>query len=135
MNLMLGEVEVEVYAEVKPTESEVKVKRAILNIVEFDELEVIEVNGVRYVHGKAKGLNYLSRLRDLIRKERIRDTARDLLNHSVVGDEIIINVNKQAAYVGVLSFAMGEVESPLGPITIRVRASNPQQLIMWLTSG
>ncbi len=132
---MLGDVEVEVYAEVKPTESEVKVKRAVLNIIEFDELEVIDLNGVKYVHGKARGLGYLSKIRDLIRRERIRDTARDLLNHSVIGDEVVINVNKQAAYVGVLSFAMGEVESPLGPITIRVRSSNPQQLIMWLTSG
>ncbi|ABW02815.1 RNA-binding domain-containing protein [Caldivirga maquilingensis] len=132
---MLGEVEVEVYAEVKPTESEVKVKRAVLNIIELDELEVIDVNGVKYIHGKARGLSYLSRIRDLIRRERIRDTARDLLNHSVVGDEVVINVNKQAAYVGVLSFAMGEVESPLGPITIRIKSSNPQQLIMWLTSG
>jgi len=57
------------------------------------------------------------------------------LSRSVIGNEVVINANKQAAYVGILSFAMGEVESPLGPITIRIRTSNPQHLITWLTSG
>lgn len=131
---MLGDVEVEVYAEVRPTEDEVRVKKAILNIVDVASLEVVESGGVRYIHGVARGLGALSRLRELIRRERIGDTARGLLNSSIIGDTVIINVNKQAAYVGVLSFAMGEVESPLGPITIRVRSSNPRQLIDWLTA-
>lgn len=132
---MLMDVEVEVYAEVRPTESEAKVRRAIMNIIEVEDLRSEVINGVHYLHGKARGLNYLSKLRELIRRERINDTARDVLNRSVVGNELIINVNKQAAYVGTLSFAMGEVESPLGPITLRIRTSNPQQLILWLTSG
>jgi len=132
---VLSDVEVEVYAEVRPTESEAKVRSAVLNLIDLDEVEVLVMNNTRFIHGRARGLRSLSKLRELIKRGRIGETAREVLSRSVIGNEIVINTNKQAAYVGVLSFAMGEVESPLGPITIRIRTSNPQHLITWLTSG
>lgn len=45
------------------------------------------------------------------------------------GEEIIIKVNKQAAYAGVVNF---NEESPLGPITIIIRTKDPQRLMKWL---
>jgi hypothetical protein len=132
---VLSDVEVEVYAEVRPTESEAKVRSAVLNLIDLDEVEVLVMNNTKFIHGKARGLRSLGKLRELIRKGKIGETAREVLSRSVIGNEVVINANKQAAYVGILSFAMGEVESPLGPITIRIRTSNPQHLITWLTSG
>ncbi len=130
----MGSIEVEVYAELRPTENEYKVKRAVLNIVDLPEVKVIEVEGTRYVYGRATGLSALGKFKELINREGIGDTARDLFMRSITGDTIVINVNKQAAYVGVLSFAMGEVESPLGPITIKIKSPNPEQVVNWLTS-
>lgn len=52
-----------------------------------------------------------------------------MLEEGYFGEEIIIKVHKQVAYVGKVNF---NEDSPLGPITITIRTKEPQKLMKWL---
>lgn len=126
MEKLFEEVELEAY--VYPTEDIEKVKRAMLNLVPDLEFEAFERSEYLILTGKTKGKKALSRLYELFRRQAILDTARSFLEEGYFGEEIIIKVNKQAAYAGVVNF---NEESPLGPITIIIRTKNPKKLMKW----
>ena len=67
-----------------------------------------------------------------IRKRKILDTVRDMLMRQR-GDELLLLLHKQAAYVGVVSVVEEEHESPMGPIVIRIRSKSIQKIIDWLS--
>ncbi|ASJ00764.1 RNA-binding domain-containing protein [Thermococcus gorgonarius] len=125
---LFEEVEVEAY--VYPTEDIEKVKRAMLNLIPDLEFEAFD-KGDDYIilTGKTKSKKALNRLYELFRGQAILDTARSFLEEGYFGEEIIIKVNKQAAYAGVVNF---NEESPLGPITIIIRTKDPKRLMKWL---
>lgn len=110
-------VEVSVRAAVNPTESREKVETAIKNIIGDTKLEALENGGITVLTGRFKGLDSLNRLRDLLRRMRIRDAARALFLRSDKEGQISFGLNKQAAYAGKISFYRSG-GSPLGPIQI-----------------
>lgn len=59
----------------------------------------------------------LDRLRELIRDERIRDTARGQLLAGRRGTRTTIRLSKQAAFAGAVNFAAG---SPLGDFVVEI---------------
>jgi len=63
----------------------------------------------------------LDRLRERIRAQRIRDTARRQLLSGRRGDRTVVELNKQAAFVGVVSFGTG---SPLGDIRVEIESDD-----------
>ncbi|WP_297495446.1 RNA-binding domain-containing protein [Thermococcus sp.] len=127
MEELFEEVELEAY--VYPTEDIEKVKRAMLNLVPDLEFETFERDEHVILTGRTRSKKALSRLYELFRGQAILDTARSFLEEGYFGEEIIVKVNKQAAYAGVVNF---NEESPLGPITIIIRTKNPKKLIKWL---
>jgi len=124
---MFEEVEVEAY--VYPTEDIEKVKKAMLNLVSPLEFEAFDKGDYILLVGKTRDKKALQRLYELFRGQQILDTARAMLEEGYFGEEIIIKVHKQVAYVGKVNF---NEESPLGPITIIIRTKNPQRLMKWL---
>ena len=124
---MFEEVEVEAY--VYPTEDIEKVKRAMLNLVSPLEFEAFDKGDYILLVGRTKDKKALQRLYELFRGQQILDTARVMLEEGYFGEEIIIKVHKQVAYVGKVNF---NEESPLGPITITIRTKDPQRLMKWL---
>lgn len=124
---MFEEVEVEAY--VYPTEDIEKVKRAMLNLVSPLEFEAFDKGDYIILVGRTKDKKALQRLYELFRGQQILDTARVMLEEGYFGEEIIIKVHKQVAYVGKVNF---NEESPLGPITITIRTKDPQRLMKWL---
>ncbi|HDD31656.1 MAG TPA: hypothetical protein ENF72_03400 [Thermococcus litoralis] len=124
---MFEEVEVEAY--VYPTEDIEKVKRAMLNLVSPLEFEAFDKGDYILLVGRTKNKKALQRLYELFRGQQILDTARAMLEEGYFGEEIIIKVHKQVAYVGKVNF---NEESPLGPITITIRTKDPQRLMKWL---
>ncbi len=101
-----------VEAPVRPSEDEGRVRTALLNI--FPDLRVAR-EGERLV-GKGESL---SRFGELIRRQRIRDAARRVLLRGMTGEgATLFRLNKQAAFVGKVSFSEGE--SPLGDVTVRI---------------
>ena len=116
----------EVRAEVRRTESPEKVRRAVLNI--FPEVGLEETGGE--IRGESGELRALSKFRELLRRQAVLDAARSVMRAGTSGDVISFGLNKQAAYVGRVSFTDGE--TPMGPIVVRIRAEDPERMIDYL---
>ncbi len=81
---------------------------------------------------EAKGQDSLTKLRNIMRNDRVRDASRRLLLKSTRGNTIKFFLNKQVAFAGHVSFSEETSESPLGPIRFTIETDNPQQLVEWL---
>jgi predicted RNA binding protein with dsRBD fold (UPF0201 family) len=126
--------EVSVYAEVKinPTESEDKVKLAIENVFGNVQIKVQSIYKGNLLIAEARGLESLSKLYNLLRRERIRDAARGVFLEGLDGKTITFCLNKQVAFAGHISFSKEVAESPLGPIKVKIKCDDPRELIDWL---
>ncbi len=101
---------VRVEAPCRPTESLAKVKAALLHL--FPDLRFEREDDL--VVGVT---DRLDRLRELIRNQRIRDTARGQLLAGRNASRTRISLSKQAAYMGRVNFA---APSPLGAVVIEI---------------
>ncbi|HID26894.1 MAG TPA: hypothetical protein EYP22_03510 [Methanosarcinales archaeon] len=102
---------------INPTELSEKVEYAIRNI--FPNLDFkIEENKIIGIGS----LNNLEKLHDLLRKQKILDTARAELLKGVIGNKIKFALNKQVAYVGKVNFP-ADKES-LGSIFVEIEVSD-----------
>jgi len=128
-------VRVTVESLVNPTEDEAKVQRALHNlfpsapierISRSDDTVTLEAHGI--------GLGFLATLRSLIKQERIRTAARTVLLRRAGGRGLQLYLNKQAAFVGRVSFCEPSGESPHGPISIRIEAADLQAVVDFLAS-
>ena len=128
----MDEITVYIEAEVNPTESEEKVKQAIENIFGSIQTEIQPIYKGARLTAETKGLDGLAKLYNLLRRERIRDAARGVLFEGLDGKTINFYLNKQVAFAGHVSFAKETAESPLGPIKVKIKSTNPKQLIDWL---
>lgn len=115
---------------VHPTEDSEKVKRAVENI--FGVVKFREKSVKRGSLLTAETANGLTKLYSLLRRERIRDTARMLFLKGMQRNTVTFYLNKQAAYVGRVSFSTPAQESALGSIRVQIRCENPQEVIDWL---
>ena len=128
----MDEVRVYVEVEVNSTEAEEKVKRAIENIFGNIQTKIQPIYKGGLLTAEAKGLEALTKLYNLLRRERIRDAARGALFEGLSGKTISFCLNKQVAFAGHVSFSKEVAESPLGPIKIKIECENPRELINWL---
>jgi len=128
----MDEISVHIEVEVNPTESEEKVKRAVENIFGNIQTNVQPIYKGAILTAETKGLEALTKLYNLLRRERIRDAARGALFEGLSGKTINFCLNKQVAFVGHISFSWEVAESPLGPIKVKIQCENPRELIDWL---
>lgn len=112
-------VRIRVRTPCRGTESLAKVKAAVLNLFpdaafsrEDDEVEA--------------ETSSFEPLREKVRAQKIRDSARGALLHGVEGARIRFTLNKQAAYAGRVSFA---ANSPLGDLEVEIDAEDPEAVI------
>ncbi len=105
-------VEVEVETDIHPTEDVDKVVQAVKNIFPDADISIEE--------GKLRAKAWdLRKFRDLLRRQRILDTARTELLKGMSGNEITILLNKQTAYVSKINFA--DEDAILSPIRVRFK--------------
>ncbi len=124
-------IEVTVSALVHLTESAEKVKEAIKKLFPDVELKLEQRPGFEdRLVGSATGSSGLKKLHELLRKQKILDTARTIFLKSREGSAIELRLNKQIAYVGKINFAEDEIA--LGPIYVTVEAEDLDRLIDWL---
>jgi len=128
----VDEVDVHVEVEVNPTEDPEKVRKAVENIFGSAEFEVKPQRQGSLLIAKTKGIDGLTKLNNLLRRERIRAAARGVLFDGLGEKSIVFYLNKQVAYAGHISFSKPVAESPLGPIRVQIRCNNPRELIEWL---
>ena len=125
-------VKIRVEAEIKPTENMEKVRQAILNIIEAEEIKIVEKLGGKYLVAESRSLESLNKLHTLLRKERILDSARKIMKRWSTEENTLFFLNKQAAYMGRISFCMPQGESPLGPIMVEIKGVKSREIIDWL---
>jgi len=128
-------VTVTAQAAVEATEDEKKVERALAKIFPAGRPERRTDQGDTVglvVHGN--GMNFLANLRNLIRQERIRNTARAVFLRNANGHLLRIYLNKQAAFMGRVSFCAPVGESPHGPISIQIESTEMQAVIDYLAA-
>lgn len=128
----MDEIRVYVEVEINPTESEEKVKQAVENIFGNIPTKIQPIYKGGLLTAETKGLESLTKLYNLLRRERIRDAARGALFEGLSENIISFCLNKQVAYAGHISFSKAVAESPLGPIIVRIECENPRGLIDWL---
>jgi predicted RNA binding protein with dsRBD fold (UPF0201 family) len=120
---------------VRPTEDPEKVKLALTNLFTGE----IHFEGQEHDYGRAwltgHGHECLENFKMILQRDRIRAAARSMLLRGVSNHSIIVYVNKQVAYVGHVSFSAPQGESPLGPIRVQIDASDPLEIINWLTGS
>jgi predicted RNA binding protein with dsRBD fold (UPF0201 family) len=110
-------VDVQVTAPVMPTEVTDRVRDAVTNL--FPEADITEGHGE--LVGEAHGLERFS---ELLHEEEILDTARGQFLADHRGDTFAFDLKKQAAFQGVVNFAVGE-PAELGDIHVRVTVREP----------
>jgi len=81
---------------------------------------------------EASGARALLAVREQARRRRVMAALRRLLLENRSGTTTYVYVNRQAAYVGLISFVEEEGESPLGPIILRIESSDVDSTIDWL---
>ncbi|MEM3926778.1 MAG: RNA-binding domain-containing protein [Desulfurococcaceae archaeon] len=126
-----------VEAEIRPSEDPEKVKRAILNIIETENILIEELGNGYYVM-RALGYNKecLRPLRNAIRTQQIEPAFRSYLERYRHGESIAILLHKQASYVGKISLIDSEKESPLGPIKLIITGDDDElnEIVEYLTA-
>ena len=76
-------------------------------------------------HGELVGeVHDMERFSELLHRQEILDTARSVFFDSLRGDAFAFDLKKQAAFEGVVNFAVGE-PNELGEIHVRVRVDQP----------
>ncbi|MDI6888830.1 MAG: RNA-binding domain-containing protein [Methanocellales archaeon] len=118
-----SKVKVRVWAPVYATESVERVKKVVTNI--FPDARL------RFEEDKLTGDASLDKLQELLRKQKIRDSARTVLLNCKKGNKIEFDLNKQVAFVGKVNFG----SSSLGSIHVSIETVNPDELIDWLASS
>lgn len=128
----MDELDVYVEVEVNLTEELEKIKTAVENVFGGVEFEVETKGWGSLLMARTKGISGLTKLYNLLRRERIRDAARGVLFEGLNGKSIVFYLNKQVAYAGHISFSKPMGESPLGPIKVQIQFDSPRELIEWL---
>jgi len=128
----MDQITVYLEVEINPTESEEKVKQAIENIFGNIPAQIKPSHRGSLLTAETKGLEPLTKLYNLLRRERIRAAARGIFFEGLNGKTISFCLNKQVAHAGHVSFSKEVAESPLGPIKAKIKCENPIELINWL---
>lgn len=128
----VNQIEIEIQADINPTEDEVKVKQALENLFGALQFELKPQIRGSVLLGRTKGIDGLTKLQNILRRERIRAAARAVLYGGKGERNVVFYLNKQVAYAGHVSFCQPVGESPLGPLKVEIQCDDPRELIEWL---
>lgn len=116
-------IEISVHASVRPTERVENVVSAIENIFPGLVMDIREDRIEAY-----DGPDSMMTFHKLLREQKILDTARSVMTNGLVGDAVQFRLNKQAAFMGKVSFP--PEEEPLG--SMHVQITGGERVIDWL---
>jgi hypothetical protein len=114
---MIYSVDVDVVVPVRDTEVTDRVVDAVRNL--FPNAEVSRQAG--RITAEAHSLDHFS---DLLHEQEILDTARREFERSASGDAFSFSLKKQAAFKGVVNFAVGNPDE-LGDVEVVVTVRDP----------
>ena len=119
-----------VEAKVSPSEDPGKVALAVASVIGIAPEEVVISSGAATY--SSEGLGSLEKLREQLRARRVRSAARAAMMREAKGGHTVLMLNRQAAVAGVLAVCGNPEESPLGPVSVRIRSRDVVKVIEWL---
>ena len=122
-----GKVTISLSANINPSEDMEKVREALSNIIPMN----YSFDG-RMLKARTQDLEALTNVYEKIRAKRSLGVLRRLLLRGMGDDSSTILLNRQAAYVGSVVFCETEMEGPLGPLTLVVKADKIMNFIDWI---
>ena len=128
----MDQVTVLIEVDVNPTESEEKIRKGVFSLFGDLPMQLKPAAKGGVLTAESKGEETLCTLRNVLRRDHIRDAARRAILKSLRGETFVFYLNKQVAFVGKASFCEAESESPLGSIKVTVHSDDPIALIDWL---
>lgn len=126
---VIPDAEIEASCAVYPSEDPKRVAKAVSNVLGTRA----ETRGDSAA-ARSGSLSSLEALRDAMRSRRQQAAYRRRLEHNLDGDSTWFYLNKQAAFAGRMALCGEADESPLGPITVRIRSPDIGAAIGWLVS-
>jgi len=131
---MNEENEITVRAKLYRTESRENVKEAVRNLfpdAEFgDEVKEDDREEDTEIAAHA-GEESVERLRELIDRQEINETAYEKLTEATLGNTLAFSLSKQPATVGRVNFDVGGHE--LGALRVRIETKDPEGLVDYVT--
>jgi predicted RNA binding protein with dsRBD fold (UPF0201 family) len=133
---MTEETDITVRTKLYRTESREKVEEAVCNLfpdAEFEDergsagekrdedIEIVAEAGEKSVE----------RLRELVDRQEINETAYEQLHDAVLGDTLAFSLSKQPATVGRVNFDVGGHE--LGALRVRIETDDPETFLKRVT--
>ncbi len=122
----------QVRSDLRPTEDLERVLRSIRNLFDVEHYDVIDGMPYKEVVCESNKVESLLRFHQVLRQDRILDTARKIMLSSRTGNRITLKLHKQSAYAGHISFVTYDSESPLGPIKVVIVSDDVERIIDWL---
>jgi hypothetical protein len=120
-------MEIVVSVPVYPTESPEKIEKALENLFPSLHFTLSE----KGFTGTSQDIEALNTMKMLLEKQRIRDTAQDILIRNVHSKTLTFSFNKQAAYMGKINFSE---ECSLDPIVVSITDEDIQSVIRYVSS-
>lgn len=114
---MIYRIEASITAPIEDTEVTDRVRDAVTNLFPNAEVEAKEGEIVGTTHS-------LDHFSELLHRQEILDTARSEFFRRRSGSYFSFSLKKQAAFQGVVNFAVGEADE-LGEIDVEVRVEDP----------
>lgn len=121
-----------VETEIRPTEDDEKVKKAVLSFFTPSSIRVEDRGRCRVLIAEANEPEALRKLHLKLREQRILDAARSMMMRWSGKDRVVFYLHKQAAFMDYITFCLPEGESPLGPIKVEVNEVDAKAVIDWL---
>jgi predicted RNA binding protein with dsRBD fold (UPF0201 family) len=119
---------IEAYAAVNPSEDQEKVQTALSNVILDANYEYKDGS----IKATSRDLHSLSRIQEAIQKRQVNRVYRRQMKHNTNRDTTWFYLNKQAAYVDVISICDEAEESPMGPIKIILHSNDIEKITDWL---
>jgi len=119
------------YCQVNPSEDPQKVERAISNVLSNVD---IYIKGDS-LEATSKTLESLLCIHEIIHSRNTQKVYGRNLKRNLIDDFTWFYLNKQAAFVNVVTLCENADESPLGPIKIILKSEYIENIIDWLISS
>lgn len=119
------------YCQVNPSEDPQKVERAVSNILSNIDIHVKDDS----LKATSTTLESLLHIHEKIHSRNTQKVYGRNLRRNLVDDSTWFYLNKQAAFVDVVTLCENADESPLGPIKIILQSKHIENIIEWLVSN
>lgn len=123
--------QISAYCQVNPSEDPQKVEHAISNVLSNMDIYIKDDS----LKATSKTLESLLHIHEIIHSRNIYKVYGRNLKRNLVYDSTWFYLNKQAAFVDVVTLCENADESPLGPIKVILQSKHIENIIDWLISS